>query len=134
MPAAKKKGAVAPKKAARSRVTPLATPLAEAAWAEADRALAEALAELDRAEHADNEMERADAVLMLAQALGRVSRKRGFSRIGVVGKREAFDAARHELVEPGKPKTVRILTRGVMRGGQVLIKARVAPARRGKRT
>lgn len=130
--ASKKKGATASKRAARSRVAALSTPLAEAAWAEADAALAEALIELDRMQNARGSA-RADATLMLAQALARIARKRGLTRIGSIGARAAFDPERHEREGAGAGQPVRVVARGVARGAKVLAKARVAVVRRSKR-
>ncbi|QGZ94067.1 hypothetical protein [Terricaulis silvestris] len=145
MPAAKKsktkriKRAAPKQDAARKRATAMATALAEAAWAEADVALAEALADLDELISADS-AQRADALAVLAQSLSRAARKRGLTRIGALDAREPYDAAVHDLrqIVAKKPKTVRIQARGVARGGQVLVKPRVgairAKARRKTRT
>jgi molecular chaperone GrpE (heat shock protein) len=109
----------------------LSDALAEAAWADADAALAEALADLDELE-ASKGKERAASLARMAQSLARAGRKRGLSRIGVAGASEPFDPARHELIAAvaKTPKKVRIAARGVARGGDVLVKARVAPADR----
>ncbi|MFO1017865.1 MAG: hypothetical protein U1E03_09730 [Hyphomonadaceae bacterium] len=133
-----KSGAKKKKGAARKRAAPaasLSSALAEAAWAEADAALAEALAELDAFEGAETAAARADAASLLAQALARAGRKRGLSRLGVVGDRVAYDAALHDLSVAGskKPKNVRIQVRGVTRGADVLVKPRVAPIGRKKK-
>jgi hypothetical protein len=134
MPAAKKKpkrskGATTPS-AAPKRAAPsvsLSGALAEAAWAEADLALAEALADLDEAETAADEPARADALAMLSQSLARAARKRGLSRIGALDEQATFDPDAHDLAEAGakKPKKVRIAARGVARGGDILVRARV---------
>jgi hypothetical protein len=136
MPAAKKKpkrskGTPIPS-AARKHAAPsvsLSGALAEAAWAEADLALAEALADLDEAETAADETARADALAMLSQSLARAARKRGLSRIGALGELAAFDPGEHDLATGGTktPKKVRIAARGVARGGDVLVRARVRP-------
>jgi hypothetical protein len=144
MPAAKKsktkrtKRATPKQDAARKR-TAVATALAEAAWAEADVALAETLADLDELISADSD-QRADALVVLAQSLSRAARKRGLTRIGALDAREAYDPTVHDLRQlvAKKPKTVRIQARGVARGIQVLVKPRVgavrAKARRKTRT
>jgi hypothetical protein len=105
--------------------------LAEAAWTEADGALAEALVECDRATAAGNDEARVEALSLLRLALARAARRRGLSRIGKVGAVDDYDAGRHELAVSGRraPKRVRILDEGVARGREVLIKARVAAAR-----
>lgn len=100
--------------------------LAEAAWAEADFALAQALADLDEVDAAANESERATALDMLRQSLARAARKRGLSRLGELGAREAYDPDRHELAASGKPKAIVIGARGVARGPDVLVKPRVS--------
>lgn len=144
MPAAAKPRAKTPargqvkKGAARKRAAPavsLSGALAEAAWAEADLALAEALTALDQAESASDEEARDDAMALLSQALSRAARKRGLSRIGQVGARESYDAKRHDLddVSGRAPKTVRISARGVSRAGETLVKPRVKRLRRSKR-
>ncbi|MBL8558659.1 MAG: hypothetical protein JNM47_08060 [Hyphomonadaceae bacterium] len=109
--------------------------MAEAAWAEADAALAEALADLDEVEGAETAAARRTALAMLAQSLARAGRKRGLTRIGEVGGKAAYSAAAHELAVPAKraPKRVVISARGVARGGAVLAKPRVKPATRGKK-
>lgn len=129
--AKRSKGSTKPS-AARKRAAPsvsLSSALAEAAWAEADLALAEALADLDEAETAANEADRADALSMLSQSLSRASRKRGLTRIGALGEQADFNASAHDLAAEGakKPKKVRIAARGVARGGEVLVRARVRP-------
>jgi hypothetical protein len=126
------------KAAARKRAArpdKLSAPLAEAAWTEADAALAEALAELEAFENAKGRAARADALALLGQALSRAARKRGLSRFGKVGAREPFDQRRHALALPAArpPKTVRIVAQGIARGGEVLVKARAVGVR-AKRT
>lgn len=108
--------------------------LAEAAWAEADAALAEALADLDEVMGAETAAARRAALAMLAQSLARAGRKRGLTRLGVVGAKAPFSSAEHELIVPIKrlPKRVVINARGVARGGAVLAKPRVKPATRSK--
>jgi hypothetical protein len=136
MPAAKKtktkrtKRAAPKQGAARKRAAPLASALAEAAWMEADLALAEALADLDELVTADS-AQRVDALAVLAQSLSRAARKRGLTRIGALDAREPYDASVHDLRQlvAKKPKTVRIQARGVARGGQVLVKPRVGAVR-----
>lgn len=125
--------------AARKRAAPdvsLTAALAEAAWAEADQALAQALADLDEAQTATESGVREDAMAQLAQSLARAARKRGLARIGAVGAREPYDAKRHDLVSPvaKAPKTVRIEARGVARGAEILAKPRVGPVGRKKRS
>ena len=122
-------------KAARAptpAVALLADRLAETAWLQADAALAEALADLDEAETAASDAARAEALAMLAQSLSRAARKRGLDRIGALGAREPFDKQRHDLIAAGAktPATVLIRARGVARGGEVLLRARVTPLRR----
>lgn len=136
MPASKKakvkaKRAAPPKRsAARKRtraVAPLADALGEAVWREADAALAEALADLDELQGA-SAAARDAALDVLAQSLVRVARRRGLTRIGVLAAREPYDPGAHDLrsAVAKMPKTVRIQARGVARGGQVLVKPRVA--------
>jgi hypothetical protein len=135
MPAAKKtkikrtKRAAPIKGAASKRDAPIASALAEAAWMDADAALAEALADLDELTSA-GPVQREDALAVLAQSLSRAARKRGLTRIGALDAREPYDAAVHDLrhLVAKKPKTVRIEARGVARGGQVLVKPRVSAA------
>lgn len=133
MPAPRKPTGKPKRPAARKRAAApaLANALAEAAWSEADAALAQALAECDALEAAPDAASREDAMAMLAQALSRAARKRGLSRIGAVGAREQYDPKRHELERAGArgPKSVRIIAPGVARGGDVLVRARVAPVR-----
>ncbi len=144
MPAKKKSvkrtnaSAMGKKGAARKRAAPkasLANALAEAAWADADKALAEALIELDEFENARNEKAREAALTLLAQALAQTARKRGLTRIGMLGAQEAFDPQRHEPPPRAKSaKSVRIAARGVARGAEVLARARTeAPRRRSPR-
>jgi hypothetical protein len=113
----------------------LAGALAEAAWAEADLALARALVELDEAQAAVTEAAGVEALALLGQSLSRAARKRGLTRIGALGAVEAYDRRRHDLNAPvaRAPKTVRIEARGVGRGDEVLAKPRVGPVRGKKR-
>jgi hypothetical protein len=125
----------APKKsAARKRAAQdvsLAAALGEASWVDADQALAEALADLDEVLGA-KPTARAAALTMLAQSLNRAARKRGLTRTGELGAETAYDPARHELVAAVSktPNKVRIEARGVARGGEVLVKPRVALERK----
>jgi len=141
MPAAAKARSKAPAKgrakkgAARKRAAPavsLLSALAEAAWADADTALAQSLADLDEAQNAASVAARADALTMLAQSLGRAARVRGLTRIGLLGARITFDPKRHDLSDTGarKPKTVRVEARGVARGDKILVKPRVGRVRK----
>lgn len=122
-------------RAATKRAAPLVHTLAEAAWTEADSALAEALVECGRAGEANSKKERAEALALLSLALGRAARRRGLTRVGKQGTLDDYDPKRHDLMSPAKrpPKRVRILVEGVARGRDVLIKARVASPR-AKRT
>ncbi len=128
-----KKGAA--RKRAAQRVS-LTDALAEAAWSQADEALAQALADYDEVETADSKGARKDALGRLGQSLARAARKRGLSRVGELDGRVVFDADEHDLnASVAKtPKTVRIQARGVTRGGEVLSKPRVAPMEPKKRS
>lgn len=110
--------------------------LAEAAWSGADAALAQALADLDEAETADTKSEREDALTRLGEALTRAARKRGLIRTGELGADVPFDPETMALnaVVAKTPKTVRIQSRGVMRGDEVLERPRAAPVKRKKRS
>jgi molecular chaperone GrpE (heat shock protein) len=101
--------------------------LADAAWAEADKSLAEALADFDEFELTQNPRRRRQLLSMLGQALARTARKRGLRRLGTAGGDEPFDPSRHELVTPQgeRPHTVEIVVRGVARGDELLAKVRV---------
>ncbi|MEZ5960084.1 MAG: hypothetical protein R3C30_06600 [Hyphomonadaceae bacterium] len=128
-----KKKTKGPKVAARKRAAQgvsLTDALAEAAWSEADIALAQALADFDEIETAQKKGARKDAFERLGQALSRASRKRGLSRLGDLDDEVEFDAEAHDLnaAVAKTPKSVRIQARGVTRGGEVLIKPRVTPA------
>ena len=132
-----KRGKSRAKKAVRAstKLAPmgrLPTALAEAAWAEADNALARALADFDELDAARGKKQRRAALALLGQSLAQAARKRGLSRIGDLGKREPFDPKRHDLVAPGTPKFVRIRARGVARGPVVLVNPRASAARRKK--
>jgi len=131
MPPAKKPQLKRPPRRAVKRAPALVDALAEAAWTEADLALAEALVECDRALHAGEEDAKADALSLLSQALARAARRRGLARIGKSGAIDKFDPAKHELApaRKGAPQRVRIVQQGVARGGEVLIKARVRAVR-----
>ncbi len=111
--------------------TSLADALAEAAWAEADAALAQALVDLDEAAAAVSEPAGVDALALLAQSLSRAARKRGLTRVGVLGAAELYDPQRHDLnfSVAKAPKTVRIEARGVARGDRLLANPRVGPVR-----
>lgn len=106
--------------------------LAEAAWAQADASLAEAIVEFERAEAEADAQARDEALQLAAQALNRAARRRGLSRVGPPGARVAFDPAKHDPVDGGPHEFVCILTSGVARGPIVLIKARVAGVGRDK--
>jgi hypothetical protein len=129
--ASRKKRAAPPKRSAarkRARATgPLVDALGEAGWRDADVALAEALADLDELEAADAS-HRDGALAVLAQSLARAARRRGLTRIGALTAQQPYDPAAHDLrsAVAKMPKTVRIQARGVARGGQVLVKPRVA--------
>jgi hypothetical protein len=119
--------APARKRAGASSV--LTDALAEAAWAEADKALADALMDFAALQSATKAKARADAMLLLGQSLQRAARKRGLAPFGVVGALEAYNPARHAYSGARAPKRVRIVSQGVARGGEVLIKAQAGPAR-----
>ncbi len=65
------------KRAAQAR---LADALAGAAWAEADKALVEAMTEFSRLAGAKTPGERKDAMFLLGQALHNAARKRGLAK------------------------------------------------------
>lgn len=113
----------------------LSAALAEAAWAEADAALAEALTEFDLLASATDRTARRQAMALLGQALARAARKRGLVRIGKAGAREPYDVKRHapEAALGPRVKTVRVIAPGVARGRDVLVKARVAGLRAARR-
>ncbi len=132
------KAGAAKKSAARKRAAQgacLADALAEAAWAEADSALAQALADFDEAQTAERKRDRKDAMARLGEALSRTARKRGLTRVGELEQRIEFSADDHEMNASvvKSPKKVRIQARGVTRGGEILAKPRVAPVERKKR-
>lgn len=132
MPPAKRPSPKRPAKRAPPKpAASLVGGLAEAAWLEADSALAEALVECDQALSAKSERARRDALDLLSLALSRAARRRGFSRVGKKGAIEDFDTKRHDLATSPKraPKRVRIALEGVARGREVLIKARVTSER-----
>ncbi len=114
----------------RPQVAGLATTLAEASWTQADRALAQAIADFSELAGAHTPAKRKALLALIAQSLQRAARRRGLERIGAEGEIAAFDASLHEFSGKARaPKEVRILVAGVARGGVVLVKARVAPAR-----
>lgn len=132
MPAVDQSRVRAKKRAPRKKAAPvLVNALAEAAWADADRALAEAIAEAQILKSAPDDDAREDALALLEQALSRAARKRGLTRFGDVGAREAYDPERHDLLRPLQraPKHVRIVASGVTRAGAVLVKARAVAIR-----
>lgn len=112
-------------------MAPLVGALAEAAWREADSALAEALIECERALAAPGADARQEALELLSLALTRAARRRGLTSLGTPGAVEPFDPARHELIKPSSrlPKRVRIASAGIARGAEVLIKARATTLR-----
>lgn len=134
MPPAKRPSPKRPAKRA-TKTRPLVDALAVAAWADADKALAEAIVECDRAVKAKRAAERTDALALTSQALARAARRRGLSRLGKGGALEAFDPRRHDLLlsQTRAPGRVRVVEEGVARGSEVLVKARAKPVR-AKRT
>lgn len=141
MPAYKKtqvKRKAAPKGAAVPRLAdPLSVALGEAAWAEADLALAAALAEsedLQAALSAGDERAAEDALAMLTQSLNRIARKRSISRFGEPGAQVPFDIRRHEIDVAGPAaKQVIVVRSGLERAGVVLVKAQVRRARAARK-
>jgi hypothetical protein len=134
MPAAEKSRPRPVKRAPRKKkpaARALVDALGEAAWAEADRALGEAMVEAQIFSGAKNAEAREVALALLEQALARAARKRGLTRVGEAGAREAYNAKRHELPRPmaRAPKQVRIVASGVARAGDILVKARVVAVR-----
>jgi hypothetical protein len=119
------------KRSAAKRAPELVDMLAAAAWTQADAALAEALVECDRAVQADSDETREEALSMVSLALARAARRRGLARLGTAGAIEDFDPAKHELPAPLKraPPRVRIVEAGVLRGAEVLVRARAKPVR-----
>lgn len=115
----------------RPQMADLANTLAEASWTQADRALAQALADFSELGGSQSPAKRRGLMELIAQSLQRAARQRGLSRIGAEGDFAAFDADKHEFAGKGPraPKEVRILVPGVARSGVVLVKARVATAR-----
>lgn len=115
----------------RPQMAGLANTLAEASWTQADRALAQALADFSELGSCQTPAKRKALIALIDQSLRRAARQRGLSRIGAEGDIAAFDAERHEFSGKGPraPKEVRILIPGVARSGMVLVKARVATAR-----
>lgn len=116
------------KAVAVARDARLADALADASWAEADEALAEALIEF--AELKRVLKEEPDALGMASQALARAARRRGLAVFGDVGASVPFDATLHEFHGSLDAARVRIVREGAMRGRDVLIRAVVAPARK----
>jgi hypothetical protein len=118
------KSAARPKRAASAA---LGQKLAQAAWAEADAALAEALAEFEAWRLGE-----ADAAELVGQALRRASRRRGLALFGRPGEIEAYDAKRHALAKAARraPARVCLVSAGVARGEDVVVKARATPLRR----
>jgi hypothetical protein len=135
MPPAKRLPPKSKSKRPAKRGAPLVDALAQAAWAEADIALAEAIVECDRAIKAKRADARSEALALTAQALSRAARRRSLVRLGKAGSVEAFDPLRHQLALSVKraPTRVRVVEEGIARGGEVLVKARAKPAR-AKRT
>jgi molecular chaperone GrpE (heat shock protein) len=115
----------------RPQIAGLANTLAEASWTQADRALAQAIADFSELDIAQTPGKRKALMALIAQSLQRAARRRGLERIGVEGEVAPFDAERHEFAGrgPRAPKEVRILVPGVARGAVVLVKARVAASR-----
>ena len=113
----------------------MASALAQAAWLEADAALAQALACCDELREG-GAASRDAALVLLEQALSRAARKRGLTRQGALGAEEIYDPQQHEFATPfaRTPKKVRIVARGVSRGGEMLVKARVGRVRRSRRS
>ena len=106
----------------------LANALADASWAEADEALGEALIEFAELKRVLKEAP--DALHMAGQALTRAARRRGLVLFGDLGAVVAFDATIHERNGSLDVARVRIVREGVMRGGEIIIRAAVAPARK----
>lgn len=131
MPPARRPEPKRPKKRAPKRAPQLVDMLAAAAWTQADAALAEALVECDRAVQADSEQTRQEALGLASLALARAARRRGLARLGEPGRIEDFDPAKHDLPSGLKraPARVRVVEAGVVRGAEVLIRARTKPVR-----
>lgn len=110
---------------------PLKAALAKAAWAEADRALARALADLSALDGAQTPAARKAGWALVAQSLNRAGRCRNLARLGMPGDIVAYDPGQHEgaagAIRAGTP--VRIVTPGVARGGAALVRAQVARIR-----
>lgn len=114
--------------------------MAEAAWAQADRALAQALRDAAMVEQAVRPLKRGaprakvqpveDGLLILSQSLSRAARARGLKMFGAVGAVVPFDPRLHEApARAREPKLVRITTPGVTRASDVVMKAVVTPSR-----
>ena len=101
--------------------------LAEAAWTEADAALAEALSHFDELEGARG-VRRRMLLDLLGQALARTARRRGLTRLGETGTIEPYDPDLHDLSSAKRTaRSVTVVARGVARGREVLRKSRVKP-------
>ena len=122
MGAAKSAKASQSRRSSKAETSALADRLAEAGWAEADLALAQALRDLDEVRAASTRPKRAAALDALELALTRAARRRGMSRIGATGDEQQFDPALHEAGR-GTPERVQIQARGVRRGDAVLVRA-----------
>lgn len=117
--------------AKKSRESSLTKALAAASWAEADRALAQALVEFAGLEAASGPAKRAEAMALVSQALARAARRRGLEFQGEVGEVCAYEPARHELISSAKraPGVVKVVAPGIARAGKILLKARVSAVR-----
>lgn len=113
-----------PQAAAGSRSS-LVDALGEAAWREADRALADALSYMDELSQARGER-RAELLALANQALTLAARRRGLVRTGELGGVVPYDPEHHEWRgRKGGADAVEIFVRGVSRGGEMLAKPRV---------
>lgn len=117
------------RKSRTPRRTGLTVKLAQASWAEADRALAQAWA--DFAEFTASARRGPNMVALVDQSLSRAARQRGLMRIGAAGETAPYDPLVHELIDPRKrtPPLVEVIAPGVSRADKVLLKARVKPVR-----
>lgn len=117
------------RKSRTPRRTGLTAKLAQASWAEADRALAQAWA--DFAELAGSVRRGPDMFALVEQSLSRAARQRGLMRVGAAGEIAPYDPLVHELVVPRKraPPVIEVVAPGVSRADKVLLKARVKPVR-----
>lgn len=128
--AARKRAKTKTKAPARKRAgvsSNIADALAEAAWSEADRALAQVVTDFLVVRAAKRAKERNEAILLLGQSLQRTMRRRGLVILGEADAIEAYDPARHAYSGGRAPKRVRIVTPGVARDGEVLVKAQAGP-------